>query len=107
MERVKQISSQKDSGKVDVPVTSQNPGHWRYFLFNTYWPPFVAILVSFIVWFIMFKTPFGLSLRSVGEHPMAADTMGINVTKMRYIGVIISGAFAGVGGGVYAPVHFI
>ncbi|MFI8574618.1 ABC transporter permease [Rossellomorea aquimaris] len=89
-------------GKVDVPLLNKIPVIGDIFFSNTYWPPFVAILVSVIVWFIMFKTPFGLRLRSVGEHPMAADTMGINVTKMRYIGVIISGAFAGVGGGVYA-----
>ena len=41
-------------------------------------------------------------LRAVGEHPMAADTMGVNVTKMRYIAVILSGALAGIGGAVYS-----
>ncbi|MEI5906249.1 ABC transporter permease [Bacillus spongiae] len=89
-------------GKIDVPFLSDIPVIGDIFFTNTYAPPFLAIGVAFLVWFIMAKTPFGLRLRSVGEHPMAADTMGINVTKMRYIGVILSGALAGIGGAVYA-----
>nr|WP_239587680.1 ABC transporter permease [Bacillus pakistanensis] len=93
---------QKGFGKFDIPFLSDIPLIGDLFFTNTYAPPFLAIAVAFLVWFIMFKTPFGLRLRSVGEHPMAADTMGINVTKMRYIGVILSGALAGIGGGIYA-----
>ena len=63
---------------------------------------YVAIAVSFLAWFVMFKTKFGLRLRSVGEHPQAADTLGINVYMMRYAGVMISGFLGGVGGAVYA-----
>ncbi len=88
--------------KVDIPFLSDIPFIGEIFFSNTYYTSFVAIVVAIIAWYVMFKTPFGLRLRSVGEHPMAADTMGINVTKLRYIGVIISGALAGVGGGVYA-----
>ena len=63
---------------------------------------YVAIAFSFVAWFIMFKTKFGLRLRSVGEHPQAADTLGINVYLMRYYGVLISGFLGGVGGALYA-----
>jgi len=58
----------------------------------------VGFLAVWATWFIIFRTPFGLRLRSVGEHPRAADTVGINVYKMRYIGVLISGAMAGLAG---------
>ncbi|GKU82539.1 ABC transporter permease [Niallia sp. NCCP-28] len=88
--------------KVDIPVLKDIPVIGELFFTNTYWTSYLAIIVAVIAWFVMYKTPFGLRLRSVGEHPMAADTMGINVTKMRYIGVILSGAFGGIGGAVFA-----
>jgi simple sugar transport system permease protein len=90
--------------KIDIPLLSDIPVIGPLLFSNGYITTYIAIITAFAVWFVMYKTPFGLRLRSVGEHPMAADTMGINVVKMRYIGVILSGAFAGVGGAVYATI---
>lgn len=60
---------------------------------------YIAIAVVLIAWFVLYKTPFGSHLRACGEHPSAAESVGINVRKMRYIGTITSGALAGLAGG--------
>lgn len=59
---------------------------------------YIAIFVVIVAWFVMYKTPFGMHLRACGEHPAAADSVGINVRLMRYSGVMISGALAGLSG---------
>lgn len=56
---------------------------------------FVAMLV---MWFVLYRTKWGLRVRSVGEHPAAADTLGISVTRTHYVCVILSGVLAGFGG---------
>lgn len=56
---------------------------------------YICFICVAIVWFLFYKTKFGLRLRAVGEHPQACDTLGINVTKTRYIAVILSGFFSG------------
>ncbi|MFQ3543269.1 ABC transporter permease [Halobacillus rhizosphaerae] len=86
----------------DIPGLSKIPVLGDLFFSNMYLTSYLAIAMAFLVWFIIFKTPFGLRLRSVGEHPMAADTNGINVYGMRYTAVMISGALGGLGGSVYA-----
>jgi len=58
---------------------------------------FILVGVVIVAWFVLKKTVFGLRLRSCGENPQAADTLGVNVTLMRYAGVLISGALCGIG----------
>src|SRR5207248_2893825 len=58
----------------------------------------LAVVVVFVTRYVLYRTPFGLRLRAVGENPEAADAAGVAVNRMRYVGVIMSGALAGIGG---------
>lgn len=71
-------------------------------LHKVYIATYVCILLYIILSVILYKTRFGLRLRSCGENPQAAESLGINVYKMRYTGTTISGFLAGLGGFVYA-----
>lgn len=95
-------SIRESFGKFSFPVLENIPVVGDLFFKNTSLMGYVAILTAFVAWFILYKTKFGLRLRSVGEHPQAADTLGINVYAMRYAGVLIAGFLGGIGGAVNA-----
>jgi simple sugar transport system permease protein len=61
-------------------------------------PVVIAFALVPIVWYVLYRTPFGLRLRATGENPEAADTAGVSVTRIRYAGVLLSGALAAIGG---------
>ena len=65
------------------------------------WFIVVAVVALFAAWFVLYRTRFGMRLMSCGEHPQAADSVGINVYKMRWCGVLISGVLGGIGGMAY------
>ena len=69
--------------------------------FEFSWFMLVAVICLVVSYVLLYKTKFGLRLRACGEHPQAADSVGINVYKMRYAGVLISGILGGLGGIVY------
>ena len=72
------------------------------FLNKVYLATYLCIILFIVLSILLYKTRFGLRLRSCGENPQAAGSLGINVYKMRYAGTTISGALAGMGGFVYA-----
>ncbi|ADI00050.1 ABC transporter permease [Salisediminibacterium selenitireducens] len=88
--------------RTNVPLLSDIPVIGPMFFSRIFLTTWVAFLLVLVVYYVVFKTPFGLRLRAVGEHPMAADTMGVNVNRMKYIGVGLSGVFGGMGGAVFA-----
>lgn len=73
----------------------------RFGNFEFNWFMVVAVAALLLSWVLLYKVRFGLRLRACGEHPQAADSVGINVYKMRYSGVLISGILGGIGGIVY------
>ena len=89
-------------GYFSFPGLSSIPVIGPIFFQNTSAPAWLAIVLAILMWWLLYKTRFGLRLRSCGENPQAADTMGINVYKMRYIGVLTSGFMGGLGGAIFA-----
>ena len=90
----------------DVSSTIQYVEQKKAFYFNVgsmelSWFMVIAVVLLIMSHVILYKTRFGLRLCACGEHPQAADSVGINVYKMRYAGVIISGILGGLGGIVY------
>ena len=72
------------------------------FLHKVYLATYICIILFIVLSIVLYKTRFGLRLRACGENPQAADSLGMNVYRMRYVGTTISGALAGMGGFVYA-----
>ena len=73
----------------------------RFYGFQFNWFMLLAVIAIILAWVILYRTKFGLRLMACGEDPQAADSVGINVLKMRWAGVLISGLLGGIGGVVY------
>ncbi|MBH1941409.1 ABC transporter permease [Mobilitalea sibirica] len=85
-----------------IPLLGDIPVLGKLFFQNTYLTIYVGALLLVIATILFYKTSFGLHLRACGEHPHAADSVGINVYHMRYAGVGLSGILGGTGGFFYA-----
>lgn len=85
----------------EVPILSQIPIIGQLFFTRVYLAFFIGLALLLLISVIIFKTKFGLRLRSCGENPHAADSLGINIYKLRFLAVTLSGMFAGMGGVIF------
>ncbi len=84
--------------KVSVPGLEAVPALGAFLFRNVYPTTFVALGLVVLTWFVVYELPFGLRLRACGEHPQAAASVGIDVFRMRWAGVLLSGGLAGLAG---------
>ncbi len=84
-------------GRIDLPLLGDIPGIGNI-LFNQNALVYIAYVLVPAMWWFVYKSRPGLNLRAVGENPATADAMGLNISRIRYIYVMIGGAFAGLGG---------
>lgn len=98
---VQQISFNNTFRIREVPLLSDIPLIGPMFFKNAYLTTYLGFVILAVAAVVLYRTRFGLRLRACGEHPHAADSVGINVYKMRYAGVMISGFLAGLGGLIF------
>jgi len=84
----------------DIPVLCRIPILGPLLFSKTYWSTWLVLVIWGLSYWLLYKTSFGLRLRACGEHPSAVESAGINVHRMRYFAVIMSGALSGLGGSV-------
>lgn len=101
VQEVQQISFKNTFRIESVPLLGKIPIIGPLFFQSTYITTFIGFIILGVSAFVLYKTKFGLRLRACGEHPHAADSVGINVYHMRYAGVLLSGALAGMGGLIF------
>lgn len=95
-----------DSPKITYSTNVNSVLNSSHFSFNIgpltlNWFLLIAIIALALAWFILYRSRFGMRLMACGEHPQAADSVGINVYKMRWAGVLMSGFLGGIGGMAY------
>ena len=98
---VQQVPFENTFRIAKVPVLGDIPVIGPLLFQNTYITTYLGFIILIVATIVLYKTKFGLRLRACGEHPQAADSVGVNVYRMRYAGVIISGALGGLGGLIF------
>ncbi|NLY31253.1 MAG: ABC transporter permease [Firmicutes bacterium] len=101
LQNVQQINFNNTFRIPKVSVLGDIPGLGDVLFKDAYITTYLGILILIVSTIVLYRTRFGLRLRACGEHPHAADSVGINVYKIRYAGVMISGFLAGIGGLIF------
>ncbi len=95
------LSTPGSFGAISIPVLSEIP-ILGPILFENQPTVYIMLILLVIVNYVVFFTPWGLRMRACGEHPRAADTVGVRVNQMRYVSVIVGGMIAGIGGAYFS-----